>query len=110
MQKAVRSTQQRADTLGIYRGNLSALQVLAEISSRVPSDLDVIFEELSIDRQVIQIKGHSPSFGSVDRLRAELTKYGPFSEIAVGDITSDARRGGQTFNVRISLASGSEAS
>ena len=110
MKEAVRGVQQRADTLGIYRGNLSALQVLAEISSRVPTDLDVIFEELSIDRQVIQIKGHSPSFGSVDRLRAELAKYAPFSEIAVGDITSDARRGGQTFNVRISLASGSEAS
>jgi general secretion pathway protein L len=110
MKEAVRSTQQRAETLGIYRGNLSALQVLAEISSRVPEDLDVIFEELSIDRQVIQIKGHSPSFGSVDRLRAELAKYAPFSEIAVGDITSDSRRGGQTFSVRISLASGSEAS
>jgi general secretion pathway protein L len=110
MKEAVRGTQQRADTLGIYRGNLSALQVLAEISSRVPEDLDVIFEELSIDRQVIQIKGHSPSFGSVDRLRAELAKYAPFSEIAVGDITSDSRRGGQTFSVRISLASGSEAS
>jgi len=110
MQEAVRGVQQRADTLGIYRGNLSALQVLAETSSRVPADLDVIFEELSIDRQVIQIKGHSPSFGSVDRLRAELAKYAPFSEIAVGDITSDARRGGQTFNVRISLSSGSEES
>jgi len=110
MTEGVSDAQQRADTLGIYRGNLSALQVLAEISSRVPTDLDVIFEELAIDRQVIQIKGHSPSFGSVDRLRAELANYAPFSEITVGDITSDARRGGQTFNVRISLASGSEAS
>ena len=106
----MRSAEQRADTLGIYRGNLSALQVLAEISSRVPADLDVIFEELSIDRQVIQIKGHSSSFESVDRLKTELEKYGPFSEIKVGEVTSDARRGGRTFNVRISLSSGSEAS
>jgi general secretion pathway protein L len=110
MREAVRSAEQRADTLGIYRGNLSALQVLAEISSRVPADLDVIFEELSIDRQVIQIKGHSSSFESVDRLKAELEKYTPFSEIKVGEVTSDARRGGRTFNVRISLSSGSEAS
>jgi general secretion pathway protein L len=110
MKEEVRNAQQRADTLGIYRGNLSALQVLTEISARVPADLDVIFEELSIDRQVIQIKGHSPNFGSVDRLRAELAKYAPFSEIAVGDITSDARRGGQTFSVRISLSLGAESS
>jgi general secretion pathway protein L len=110
MKEAVRKSQQRADTLGIYRGNLSALQVLTEISSRVPQDLDVIFEELSIDRQVIQIKGHSPSFENVDRLKAELEKYPPLSEIAVGETASDARRGGRTFSLRISLSSGTETS
>ena len=104
MQQAVSEAQDRADTLGVYRGNLSALDILTEISARVPDGLDVVFEELSIDRQVVQIKGHSPAFGSVDRLRAELAKYAPFSSIAVGDITRDARRGGQTFSMRISLA------
>lgn len=100
---AVRQAQKRADTLGVYRGNLSALDVLTELSARIPADLDVVFEELSIDRQVVQIKGHSPSFGSVDRLRQELAQYPPFSEITVGDITRDERRGGQNFSVRISL-------
>lgn len=104
MQQALRAAERKADTLGVYRGNLSALDILTEISRRVPANLDVVFEELSIDRQVIQIKGHSPSFGSVDRLRAELAKYPPFSDITVGDITSDSRRGGQNFSVRISLA------
>ncbi len=103
MEAAVRSAQKRADTLGVYKGNLSALDVLTEVSKRVPPDLDVVFEELAIDRQVVEIKGHSPSFGSLDRLKAELAKYQPFSEISVGDITSDTRRGGQTFSVRISL-------
>ncbi|MEN8160527.1 MAG: type II secretion system protein GspL [Myxococcota bacterium] len=110
MQAAVRSAQRRADTLGVYRGNLSALDILTEISKRVPSDLDVIFEELSIDRQVIQIKGHSPSFGSVDALRGQLAQFEPFAEITVGDITADARRGGQNFNVRISLSADGDAS
>ena len=110
MQAAVRSAQRRADTLGVYRGNLSALDVLTEISRLVPPNLDVVFEELSIDRQVIQIKGHSPSFGSVDALRTQLAKFGPFAEITVGDITADARRGGQNFNVRISLSDEEEPS
>jgi len=94
MQQAVGEAQDRADTLGVYRGNLSALDVLTEISARVPAGLAVVFEEVAIDRQVVQIKGHSPSFGGVDKLRAELAKYEPFSEITVGDITSDAKRGG----------------
>jgi hypothetical protein len=110
MQQAVAQAQGRADTLGVYRGNLSALDVLNEISARVPADLEVVFEELAIDGQVVQIKGHTPAFGSVDRLRAELARYEPFSSITVGDITSDARRGGQTFSMRINLAApGAEA-
>jgi general secretion pathway protein L len=110
MQEAVRTAEKRANTLGVYRGNLSALDILTEISRRVPADLDVVFEELSIDRQVVVIKGHSPSFGSVDELRAELGEFAPFSDISVGDITADARRGGQTFSVRISLSGEGEPS
>jgi general secretion pathway protein L len=106
MQQAVGQAQGRADTLGVYRGNLSALDILTEISARIPADLEVVFEELAIDGQVVQIKGHTPAFGSVDRLRAELARYEPFSSITVGDITSDARRGGQTFSMRISLSPG----
>ncbi len=70
----------------------------------------MVFEELSIDRQVVQIKGHSPSFGSVERLGAALSRYGPFSEITLGDVTRDARRGGQNFSVRISLSLEEDAS
>jgi Tfp pilus assembly protein PilN len=110
MQEAVRGAERRADTLGVYRGNLSALDILTEISRLVPANLDVVFEELSIERQVIQIKGHSPSFGSVDQLRTGLAQFAPFSEITVGDITADARRGGQNFSVRISLSDEPEAS
>ena len=110
MQQAVGEAQDRADTLGVYRGNLSALDVLTEISARVPAGLEVVFEEVAIDRQVVQIKGHSPGFGSVDQLRAELAKFAPFSQITVGDITRDTRRGGQTFNMRISLQLGGETS
>ena len=110
IQEAVRRAERRADTLGVYRGNLSALDILTELSRLVPANLDVVFEELSIERQVIQIKGHSPSFGSVDQLRTQLAQFAPFSEITVGDITADARRGGQNFSVRISLSEDSEAS
>jgi len=106
MQQAVGAAQGRAETLGVYRGNLSALDVLTEISARVPKDLEVEFEELAIEGQVVQIRGHSPAFGSVDRLRAELARFEPFRSITVGDITSDPRRGGQNFSMRISLQLG----
>jgi type IV pilus assembly protein PilM len=103
MQGAVRSAHDRADFLGVYRGNLSALDLLTEISARVPQSLAVVFEELTIDHQVIRIRGHSQSFEAVDRLRAELSNYAPFSQIKVSEITS-GRQGAKSFNVTISLA------
>lgn len=109
MREAVRSAHERADALGVYRGNLSALDLLSEISARVPQDLQVVFEELSIDRQVVHIRGYSKSFEGVDRLRTELSKFEPFSQIQVSEIQSDEKHGGKSFSVTISMTQKGEA-
>jgi general secretion pathway protein L len=109
MREAVRSAHERADALGVYRGNLSALDLLAEISARVPQDLDVVFEEVDIDRQVVHIRGYSKSFEGVDRLRGELSKFEPFSQIQVSEIQSDEKHGGKSFSVTISMTQKGDA-
>jgi general secretion pathway protein L len=100
----LRQTQQRAELLGIYGGNLSALDLLGEISKLVPANLAVIFEELSIDGQVVRIRGHTDSFAAVDQLKAALAGFPQFSDIRVSEIQADATRGGNNFSVTISLA------
>lgn len=104
LQQALRDAQQRAEFLGIYGGNLSALDLLTEISKLVPADLQVIFEELSIDGQVVRIRGHTPSFAAVDQLKGALAKFPSFGDIHVSEIQADSTRGGNNFSVTISLA------
>ncbi len=104
MQSALRKAEKEAETLGVFGGSLSALDILTELSRRVPPALGVVFEELSIDRQVVQVKGHLPEFGSVDKLEKALRAAPLFHEITIGDITGDTRRGGTNFSIRISLA------
>jgi general secretion pathway protein L len=105
MREAVREAEQRAEFLGVYRGNLSALDVFTEISKRVPKDLDVGFEELSIDKQTIRLRVAAQTFEAADRLGSELAKFPPFQRAQIGAIESDPRTGGKKFNVTISLAS-----
>jgi general secretion pathway protein L len=100
----VRAAGDRAEFLGVYAGNLSALDVLAEISRRIPADLDVVFEELSIDKQIIRMRVYSKSFESADRLRVELAKFAPFAQARIGAIETDNKTGAKRFNVTISLA------
>jgi general secretion pathway protein L len=104
MRGAVGQAQERADFLGVYRGNLSALDLLTEISALIPQDLQVTFEELAIDRQVVRIRGHSTSFEAVDQLRTELSRFAPFSQIKVSEITSGRGGEGKSFSVTISMA------
>ena len=105
LREEVRAASERAEFLGVYRGNLSALDLLTEISRRIPEDLDILFEELNIDRQVIRMRVYSKSFEAADRLRSELGKFSPFASARIGSIETDAKRGGKRFDVTISLAS-----
>jgi general secretion pathway protein L len=109
MQTALRDAERRAETLGVYRGNLSALDLLSEISANVPKGLEVVFEELSIERDSVQIRGHTPDFKAVDQLTSELKKFPAFSEVVVGSSDADARRGGVNFDVRIRVAGGAKS-
>ena len=103
MREEVRAAQERADFLGVYRGNLSALDLLVEISTRVPTDLKIGLEEIAIDRQSVRMKVSAKSFQAADRLGAELQKFAPFASTKIGAIETDARTGGKRFNVTISL-------
>jgi general secretion pathway protein L len=109
MREAVRDATERADFLGVYRGNLSALDLLTEISKQIPQDLLIVFEEVSIDRQTIRIRASSESFEAAERVGAALQQFAPFGEARIGAIETDKRTGSKRFNVTISLAGSGEA-
>jgi general secretion pathway protein L len=104
LRQAVRDANNRAEFLGVYPGNLSALDLLSEISHRIPPDLDIVFEELTIDRQMIRMKVFAKKFESADRLGAELAKFAPFARAQIGSIENDPKRDGKRFTVTITLA------
>jgi general secretion pathway protein L len=103
LREQVVAAQDRADFLGVYRGNLSALDLLEEISRRVPADLDIALEELSIDRQTVRMRVQAKSFEAADRLGVELGKFPPFAGASIGAIETDSRTGAKRFTVTISL-------
>jgi general secretion pathway protein L len=108
MRQAVQSAHARAEFLGVYRGNLSALDLLSEISGRAPRDLDIALEELSIDRQLVRMRVQARSFEAADRLGAELKKFAPFAGARIGAIDTDKKTGAKRFDVTIGLAPAGE--
>jgi type IV pilus assembly protein PilM len=107
MRDAVASARDRADFLGVYGANRSALDLLAEFSRLVPVDLEIKLEEVNIDRHVVRAKVFAKgTTGPVaaDRLESVLGQGLPFGSAKAGEIISDRKGGGQTFDLSISLA------
>ncbi len=107
MSKAVNEEQRRADFLGVYRGNLSALDLLQEISTRIPAEAGVSFESIEINRNAVNVRGVAKSFEAVDQARKQLEGYEYFERVEVSDIKKETRGTGKRFNLNIQLSEGS---
>lgn len=104
MSAASRKARKRAEFLGVYGGNRSALELLAELSKRVPEDLKVKFEEVTIDRRLIRIKVAAKNYETADRLVSEVAREAPFESTKIdGEVSIKPRGEGVSFNVNIAL-------
>jgi len=93
-----------ADFLGVYGGNLSALDALAQISRMIPQDLRVEFDQVTIDPNNIRIKAFSRSVADAERFENQLREFPGFAGAEIsGDIKTDRKRNGNVFEVAIPL-------
>ncbi len=104
MRLSLAEMKRRTEALGLYAGNVTALDVLREISSRVPPGLDVTLSTLSIDEDRIRLQGITQSFELAERVKSELEKIPFFKEVNVGQVQAD-RGGGKSFDVTITMGS-----
>lgn len=103
----LRDAQNRADFLGLYSGNRSALDLLAELSRTIPVDLSVRITEINIDRNLIRLDVEAEGYEAADRLTSVLSQARLFESAKVaGSIKTDQKTGGVSFNVSIPLTSG----
>ena len=105
LRNELRAAQDRAEFLGLYSGNHSALALLAELSNAIPADLEVRVTEVNIDRNVIRLDVDAEGYEAADRLTSVLSDMDPFAGAEVsGSIKTDRKTGGVSFNVNIPLA------
>jgi hypothetical protein len=100
----LRSARERADFLGLYSDDRSALQLLAELSRTIPKDLEVRVNEVTIDRNQIRLDVAAGGYEAADRLTAVLSGNAAFQGAKVaGSVRTDSKTGGVSFDVSIPL-------
>ncbi len=89
---------------GLAGSRLTPLDILAELSRRVPRDVRIDVQELVIERDRVRMRAETDSFESVDRIKAELLKFDQIKDVQVSDAKVNANQTAVGFRFTIALA------
>ncbi|HWP35692.1 MAG TPA: cell division protein FtsA, partial [Thermodesulfobacteriota bacterium] len=89
---------------GLAGSRLTPLDLLAELSQRVPRDVRIDVQEFVVERDQVRLRAETDSFESVDRIKAELLKFDQVKDIQVSDARVNAAQTAVGFRFTIALA------
>lgn len=85
--EAIVAMQKPASELGnVKLPERSALNIAAELSQRIPKDIEVAIEELDVSPERAKITGETASFDAVDSIVSEYAKDSCYSDIKKGKL------------------------
>lgn len=80
---------------------MSAVDLLAEVTNRVPQDMNVKFDRIQVELDRISLQGETDSTKQIDTLSTELKKFRCFTEVKEGKV--EKTRDGQKFTFRLDV-------
>ena len=94
LESRIAQYRQKEDILTAGLNKLTALDILKEISARIPSNIPIDTQELSIERNKIVLRANTDSLTSVDQIISALRDFSEFTKIEKGDIreSSDGKK------------------
>lgn len=83
--------------------NATTVKLLADISARIPSTIEVSLERFIYDRKVIRLSGVTDNFNSVDLMKKALEQSPSFSSVTIGSANVDPKAKGVKFELKLQL-------
>jgi hypothetical protein len=93
----------RERTGGAGGNTYKIIDILREMSSRVPKDIKVDIRELNIDMTKIRLLADTESLDAVDKIVSEFKKTDIFSDVNVLDTRRSADGNSVNFSISLSL-------
>jgi Tfp pilus assembly protein PilN len=91
MRDKIREFEERLRAFGGATGaQLSGLQILREVSARIPTSVTVNVDTLTITTDTIDLSGTTTSYEDVDKLKAALEASSVFPRVQINNTKADA--------------------
>ena len=81
----------------------STLDLLKDISERIPVTQDVLITSLSIDQETIRFSGETDTFNTVDSIKSELETSPYFDTVTISSAKLDRDGKKVQFEIRLNI-------
>jgi general secretion pathway protein L len=82
----------------------SVLEILNDISERVPKDLEVQVDRMVVDQEGIQIRGTTDTFNTVDSIKKGLESSEMYRDVVIASANLDQSGKGVRFEIKMNRA------
>lgn len=82
-------------------GNIRVIDMLNEISKKLPNELDIEFTRFVLGTENLKISGDADAFASVDKMKKELEKIDFFKKVVISSTTNNQSGEGVRFKLKI---------
>jgi general secretion pathway protein L len=81
----------------------TVLEILNDISARVPKDLEVQVDRMVVDQDGVQIRGTTDTFNTVDSIKKGLESSEMYRDVVIASANLDQSGKGVRFEIKMEL-------
>ncbi|MHB8808836.1 MAG: type II secretion system protein GspL [Desulfobulbaceae bacterium] len=104
MQANIQDIQAPAIATPVFSGDKRILNILADISGRIPKELTIHVTRMVIDQESVQLRGDTDTFNNVNLIQGNLRKSPLFDEVAI--VSAAADKGSSMIRFELRLQTG----
>jgi general secretion pathway protein L len=94
-------------SLPLFSGEKRVLEILSDISARIPQEISLHVSRLVIDKESVQIKGTTDAYNNVDVIKNKLAASSRYVLVKIVSATADKKKKKIRFEIRLQLAEAS---
>jgi general secretion pathway protein L len=104
MKSKLQDVQAPATATPIFSGDKRALNILADISGRVPESIEIHVSRLVIETDSVVIRGTTDAFNNVNLIQGVLRKSPAYSDVAIISASAEKDSGLIRFELKLRAA------
>jgi len=101
IEKRIKEFSSGSDAVPGIQSGERVLNLILDISERIPKEIDILFSRMIFDQDTIRISGLTDNFKSVDNIKSQLEPSPYFKEVVIS--SANLEKGGQQVKFELRL-------